>query len=429
LEELEKTAEDRAKKLEIYEKDREREKQRQKQREEAARLEAGLESLADELSGVELEVESMDGATPTLGQPRLAHSPPLAEGEPVESFEMEMLRAEKEQYQAEAEQLRKEKDELEMRAEQMQREYEHKALALDKEREEEKLTHNEEKRKQLEQELNDLRQKTAQKLAEFDHLKTSLLRDLQNRCEKVIDLEMLLDEAREQYEQLLKNSSNKSLQKRNMFLERNLEQLTRVHQQLVNQNNELRLEKKVSEKKLAARNERIRGLEVLLSSAQEKLQQQSENHGTQVSKYKQLVDELKAKLDQAQARAQSRGRSSSIGNGNSGGARIIKPIRGGGGRKKPDLTSSSSSLSTTASPGTSLRRSSSALSPDAPASNGKRSSSSNKEKATALASLASSDNFALHSNTADAAPPSLSPSSSAAAATGSPYRPPRQSSE
>jgi hypothetical protein len=129
----------------------------------------------------------------------------------------------------------------------------------------------------------------------------------------VIDLEMLLDEAREQYEQLLKNSSNKSLQvfrpsshspslsfflsffsspthafvlpparvqKRNMFLERNLEQLTRVHQQLVNQNNELRLEKKVSEKKLAARNERIRGLEVLLSSAQEKLQQQSEKYAT-----------------------------------------------------------------------------------------------------------------------------------------------------
>lgn len=58
------------------------------------------------------------------------------------------------------------------------------------------------------------RNKTAMKLAEFDSLKTSLLRDLQNRCEKVIDLEMLLDEAREQYEQLLKKSSNKSLQKR-----------------------------------------------------------------------------------------------------------------------------------------------------------------------------------------------------------------------
>lgn len=55
-----------------------------------------------------------------------------------------------------------------------------------------------------------------------------------------------------------------------------MEQLTRVHQQLVNQNNALRLEKKVSEKKLAARNERIRGLEVLLQSAQEKLQQQAE---------------------------------------------------------------------------------------------------------------------------------------------------------
>jgi kinesin family protein 5 len=249
-----------------------------------------------------------------------------------------------------AEQLRREKEELEEAVEQTRREFESKAQALDREREEEKATHNEEKRKQLEQELNDLRQKTAQKLAEFDQLKTSLLRDLQNRCEKVnrtcahdththhdtrthtrhahtrrrashatrhtpqvIDLEMLLDEAREQYEQLLKNSSNKSLQvfrpsshspslsfflsffsspthafvlpparvqKRNMFLERNLEQLTRVHQQLVNQNNELRLEKKVSEKKLAARNERIRGLEVLLSSAQEKLQQQSEKYAT-----------------------------------------------------------------------------------------------------------------------------------------------------
>lgn len=424
IEELEKTAEDRAKKLEIYEKEREREKQRQKQRDEAARLEAGLESLADELSGVELEVESMDGAPASLGLPRpSSHMLGVGDGEPVESFEMEMLRAEKEQFQAEAEQLRREKDELDLQVEQAKQEYERKAQALDKEREEEKATYNEEKRKQLEQELNELRQKTAQKLAEFDQLKTSLLRDLQNRCEKVIDLEMLLDEAREQYEQLLKNSSNKSLQKRNMFLERNLEQLTRVHQQLVNQNNELRLEKKVSEKKLAARNERIRGLEVLLASAQEKLQQQSENHGTQVSKYKQLVDELKAKLDQAQAR--SRGRSSSIGNGNTGGARIIKPIRGGGGRKKPDLASSGSgTVATASSAGSgSLRRSSSALSTESP-TNGKRASS--KEKAYTSSPLSPED-FSLHSNILESNAPSSSSSSSSGAP--SPYRPPHQSSE
>jgi myosin heavy subunit len=365
----------------------------------------------------------MDGAPASLGLPRPMLGVGVGDGEPVESFEMEMLRAEKEQFQAEAEQLRREKEELELQVEQAKQEYERKAQALDKEREEEKATYNEEKRKQLEQELNELRQKTAQKLAEFDQLKTSLLRDLQNRCEKVIDLEMLLDEAREQYEQLLKNSSNKSLQKRNMFLERNLEQLTRVHQQLVNQNNELRLEKKVSEKKLAARNERIRGLEVLLASAQEKLQQQSENHGTQVSKYKQLVDELKAKLDQAQAR--SRGRSSSIGNGATGGARIIKPIRGGGGRKKPDLASSGSGTVVTAagSSAASLRRSSSSVSTDSPVI-GKRASS--KEKAYTSSPLSGED-FSLHSNIESNVSSSSSSSSSSGAP--SPYRPPHQSSE
>jgi len=393
MEELEKTAEDRAKKLDIYEKEREREKQRQRQREEASRLEAGLESLADELSGVELEVDSLDGA-PGISMPS-AFFP--GEGEVVEPFEMEMLRTEKEQFQAEAEQLRREKDELEKQVDQLKEEFEKKAQALEKEREEEKATYNEEKRKQLEQELNDLRQKTAQKLAEFDQLKTSLLRDLQNRCEKVIDLEMLLDEAREQYEQLLKNSSNKSLQKRNMFLERNLEQLTRVHQQLVNQNNELRLEKKVSEKKLAARNERIRGLEVLLSSAQEKLQQQSENHATQIAKYKQLVDDLKIKLDQAQARAQNRGRSSSI----TGGARIIKPIRGGGGKKKPDLVSS----------GTSPAR----RSVNQP--NGKPTPSADKNTSP------QEEDFPLHSSLLES---NIQPSTSSAS---SPYRPPHQPSE
>lgn len=84
-----------------------------------------------------------------------------------------------------AEQLRKEKQELEQQVEELKQQYEQKVKTLDKEREEEKASYNEEKRKHLEQELNELRQKTAQKLSEFDHLKTSLLRDLQNRCEKV----------------------------------------------------------------------------------------------------------------------------------------------------------------------------------------------------------------------------------------------------
>jgi len=245
----------------------------------------------------------------------------------TESFEMEMLRTEMNTQQESIESLRDENKRLQAFLKQNEEQHQSQLKELHAQRDAEWSKHTEDKRLKLEQELNDLRTKTAKKLAEFDSLKASLLRDLQNRCEKVIDLEMLLDEAREQYEQLLKKSSNKSLQKRNMFLERNLEQLTLVHQQLVNQNNALRLEKKVSEKKLQARNERIRGLEVLLTNAQEKLQQQAESHAAQIANYKQLVEDLKNNLE----KASSRRRTSSL---NTRQARIARPIRGGGGRRK-----------------------------------------------------------------------------------------------
>jgi kinesin family protein 5 len=66
-------------------------------------------------------------------------------------------------------------------------------------------------------------------------LKAALFKDLENRCQKVIELEMLLDEAREQYQALLvqvKNSNSKALQQKCIFLQRNLEQLTTVQQQV-----------------------------------------------------------------------------------------------------------------------------------------------------------------------------------------------------
>eukprot|EP01089_Gocevia_fonbrunei_P019256 TRINITY_DN675_c0_g1_i6.p1 TRINITY_DN675_c0_g1~~TRINITY_DN675_c0_g1_i6.p1 ORF type:complete len:932 (-),score=266.37 TRINITY_DN675_c0_g1_i6:10-2805(-) len=256
-------------------------------------------------------------------------------GEGLESVEMEMLRAEVDESTKELDQLRQENVTLKEESKKIQEVYEGKIKEFEQQREnewakqnEDWAASNEERRVKLEQELNDLRQKTATRLLEFDTLKASLLRDLQNRCEKVIDLEMLLDEAREQYEQLLKNSSNKSLQKRNTFLEKNLESLTKAHQTLVNQNNALRLEKKVSEKKLAARNERMRGLEVLLANANEKLQTQAASHSEENAKYKVLIETLQTKLEQTN---NSRARANSFTGSH---ARIAKPIRGGGGKKK-----------------------------------------------------------------------------------------------
>ena len=110
-----------------------------------------------------------------------------------------------------------------------------------------------------------------QQIADFDVMKKSLMRDLQNRCERVVELEISLDETREQYNNVLRSSNNRAQQKKMAFLERNLEQLTHVQRQLVEQNGSLKKEVAIAERKLMARNERILSLEGLLQDSQEKL--------------------------------------------------------------------------------------------------------------------------------------------------------------
>ena len=77
-----------------------------------------------------------------------------------------------------------------------------------------------------------MRKSMAQQLADFEVMKKALMRDLQNRCERVVELEMSLDETREHYNNVLKTSNNKAQQKKMAFLERNLEQLTNVQKQV-----------------------------------------------------------------------------------------------------------------------------------------------------------------------------------------------------
>lgn len=110
-----------------------------------------------------------------------------------------------------------------------------------------------------------------QQIVDFDAMKKSLMRDLQNRCERVVELEISLDETREQYNTVLKTSNNRAQQKKMAFLERNLEQLTHVQRQLVEQNSSLKKEVAIAERKLIARNDRILSLEALLGDSQEKL--------------------------------------------------------------------------------------------------------------------------------------------------------------
>lgn len=167
------------------------------------------------------------------------------------------------------------------------------------------------------QDLERTRKAIAVQLAEFDGVKKSLMRDLQNRCEKVVELEIQLDEIKEQYGNVIRNSSSKTQQRKMMFLERNLEQLTLVQKQLVDQNSSLKKEAGIAERKLLARNERIQNLEALLQDADRRLAAQNQ-------KFEAQLQAVRDRLEQA--RSQKVANASSLNFG-----RIAKPLRGGGG--------------------------------------------------------------------------------------------------
>lgn len=180
------------------------------------------------------------------------------------------------------------------------------------------------------QDLERTRKAISVQLAEFDGVKKSLMRDLQNRCEKVVELEIQLDEIKEQYNNVIRNSNSKAQQKKMAFLERNLEQLTLVQKQLVDQNSALKKEAGIAERKLLARNERIQNLEALLQDADRRLALQNQ-------KFEAQLQQVKERLDQA--RAQKAAISSPLSFG-----RIAKPLRGGGGGASTNASSTSPSV-------------------------------------------------------------------------------------
>lgn len=103
-----------------------------------------------------------------------------------------------------------------------------------------------------------VRKTLVEQLKEFDSMKKSLLKDLQNRCEKVrfplfhwlesragkfvtklwprqlqvIELEISLDETQEQYKTIVKSSGTKTTARKMEFLVRNLDQLGLVQKQV-----------------------------------------------------------------------------------------------------------------------------------------------------------------------------------------------------
>ncbi|KAF1825351.1 kinesin-domain-containing protein [Dissoconium aciculare CBS 342.82] len=200
----------------------------------------------------------------------------------------------------------------------------------------ESLARQQDESARLRTELENLRQQNAKgpngaslnkQLADFDNMKKSLMRDLQDRCERVIELEINLDSTREQYNSILRSSNSKQQQKKLAFLERNLEQLTMVQRQLVEQNAQLKKEVAIAERKLVARGERIRGLEGLVQESQEKLMMANHKFESQLMAVKERLEA--AKVGSTRGLGPNSPAGGNFGNNSFG--RIAKPLRGGGG--------------------------------------------------------------------------------------------------
>ncbi|KAL7422147.1 hypothetical protein Q5752_002790 [Cryptotrichosporon argae] len=164
-------------------------------------------------------------------------------------------------------------------------------------------------------ELERSRKQHETQFAEFDIIKKSLMKDLQNRCEKVVELEMQLDEVREQYKVIAKSANSRTQQRKLEFLEHNLDALNVVQKQLVEQNTALKKEVAIAERKLITRNERIVNLESLLNDADARLTQKNLKYEQAMRQYEQRLAEARAYQPQSYAQG-----------------RIAKPLRGGGGQ-------------------------------------------------------------------------------------------------
>ncbi|KAJ1921509.1 hypothetical protein H4219_000546 [Mycoemilia scoparia] len=179
-----------------------------------------------------------------------------------------------------------------------------------------------------EREMQQMRRDMAQRILEYDTMRKSLMRDVQNRCEKIIELEMALDESREQVGQLTRRVNNPAQPQRMALLEKNIAQLTMMQKELVVQNTDLKKELSLSERKLTARTDRIQTLEHRLESIGKERDQI-------MQKYNELMQQRN--LEKSMAGAGHYG-GHNAGNSynmnyqqNFAYARVAKPLRGGGG--------------------------------------------------------------------------------------------------
>ncbi|CAN9498436.1 unnamed protein product [Ophioblennius macclurei] len=140
-----------------------------------------------------------------------------------------------------------------------------------------KLMHLNEQREQAREDLKGLEETVAKELQTLHNLRKLFVQDLTTRVKKSAELDC---------EEGLGNVAQKQ---KISFLENNLEQLTKVHKQLVRDNADLRCELPKLEKRLRATAERVKALENALKEAKENAMRDRKRYQQEVDRIKEAV--------------------------------------------------------------------------------------------------------------------------------------------
>merc|ERR1719495_1623727 len=175
--------------------------------------------------------------------------------------------------------LKDEKQKLSLASEALQRD--HEKLKADDSEKSKKLSELQmvsDRREQAKQDLKGLEETVAKELQTLHNLRKLFVQDLQSRVKKSAAGEDLEEQG-----------GSLAQKQKISFLENNLDQLTKVHKQLVRDNADLRCELPKLEKRLRATMERVKALETALREAKEGAMRDRKRYQYEVDRIKEAV--------------------------------------------------------------------------------------------------------------------------------------------